>query len=827
MSGFLDTVTFAARFVTRDTRGTWARFLWFGLLLGTSLAVLMASQGAVSSLRTSIRASARELVGGDIVITSKTPIPSEVAERFGDRKALEYRIRTMVRSSTAAQLTQLRAIDESYPLFGGIETEPKESAWRSRGVVLERILMDRLGVKVGDQIEVLGISTTVAAELVSAPGDISAAYVVAPRLYFPRSMIPQSILSARGSMVDYTLFIALERDGEADRVAAELRSQLDPATYNIDTAVKRTERLSLVVSSIGSLASTVSLATMALALIAITLAIRFHLRSKRPVAAVLRATGASTRQIGLCFFGQTALLGLCATIFGIIGGLTLYDVCITIARTTFELNIAERLDPTTIATSVGFMLVSLLWAATPSIHHISSTPALSVLRSDLEAAPQSTLQHRLDLGIRLLSGFCIVALAWLLLGADKSAAILLGGAAVTLAVSVALAAVARWCAKRVGQRVDYFPLRCALRNLYRPGNQTLAVVSSITLALALSCAVFVVQSTLNALRGIGTDYGEANVFLYELSPEQAPLATQVVEKHGGRPLQQLPVVLMRLQSIKGAPITDILRKNEADAPPRWALTREYWTSYRDHLISNERITAGRWFDREHVDGEVVPISLEDALAERLGLSIGDTVEWDVQGVPVLTRVTSIRDILWERFERNSFVVFPPGVLEGAPQFLFWSLSIQDAAARSAFIKEIATLAPNVSVIDLTLVVREVLTILSTIGLALKILFGIIAFTAVGLLVITAMGARAERAPEFMVLARIGMRRPTKRSIVRFEFLLLGALATVCGIGLGLGVGWSIAHFALQVPVTFDWWSIAALSLATLILCWAAGRVVAS
>ncbi len=820
-------MAFAVRFVIRDTRGAWARFLWFGLLLGTSLAVLMASQGAVSSLLRSIRASARELVGGDIVITSKTPIPAEIAEQFGDRSALEYRIRTMVRSSTGAQLAQLRAIDDNYPLFGGIETKPRDTAWRSQGAVLERILMDRLGVKVGDQIEVLGISTRVAAELVSAPGDISAAYVVAPRLYLPRSLVPQSILAARGSMVDYTLFIALNRDGEADRVVTELRSRLDPATYNVDTAVKRTERLSLVVRSIGNLASTVSLATMALALIAITLAIRFHLRSKRPVAAVLRATGASTRQIGLCFLGQTALLGLCASIFGVVGGVTLYDVCVTIVRSSSELSIAQRLDPITIGSCVGFMLLSLLWAALPSLHHISSTSALGVLRSDLEATPQAALQNRLDLGVRSSSGLCIMTLAWLLLGADKSAAILLGGAAVTLAVSVTLAVCARWCAKRVGTHVDYFPLRCALRNMYRPGNQTLAVIASITLALALSCAVFVVQSTLSALRGIGTDYGEANVFLYELSPEQAPLATQVMEKHGGRPLQQLPVVLMRLQSIKGTPIADILRKESADAPPRWALTREYWTSYRDHLISNERITAGQWFEGTHVEGEIVPISLEDALAERLGLSIGDTVEWDVQGVSVLSRVASIRDILWERFERNSFVVFPPGVLEAAPQFLFWSLSLRDPAARSAFIKEISTLAPNISVIDLTLVVSEVLAILSSIGVALKILFGIIAFTAAGLLAITALGARAERGPEFSVLSRIGMRRTTKHSIVRFEFALLGTLATVCGIGLGVGIGWSIAHWALHVPPVFDWWSLAALSLATLISCWAASRIVAS
>ncbi len=270
-----------------------------------------------------------------------------------------------------------------------------------------------------------------------------------------------------------------------------------------------------------------------------------------------------------------------------------------------------------------------------------------------------------------------------------------------------------------------------------------------------------------------------------------------------------------------------MREDRPDSPPRWTLTREYWTSYRDHLISNERIVSGRWFDHSEASGDFVPISLEDKLAERLQLSIGDTVEWDVQGVPVLTRVTSLRDILWERFERNSFVVFPPGVLEGAPQFLFWSLSIKDAVARSALIKEVSTLLPNVSVIDLTLVVKEALAILSTIGLALKFLFGIIAFTAAGLLIITALGARAERASEFKILAHIGMRGSTKRTIVRTEFVLLGIVAAACGLGVGTALAWSIGNFALHVPMVFSWWGTATLTFGCLGFCWLAGRLVSS
>jgi putative ABC transport system permease protein len=558
---------------------------------------------------------------------------------------------------------------------------------------------------------------------------------------------------------------------------------------------------------------------MTLAMVAIAFAIRFHLRSKRVGAAVLRATGASRRLIALCFFGQTALLGLFAASFGVVGGIAVHAILTTLARNNLNLDITEHLDPTIAIATVGFMLLSLVWAAAPSISYTSRTPALAVLRSDFEVPSKQKALYWLDFAVRLLSGVLIMMIAWILSGADKSAAILLAGAAATLIVSVALAAGARWVAKRVGGRVENFPLRFAVRNLYRPGNQTLAVVSSIALALALSCAVSVLEATLDALRGVGTDYGEANVFLYELSPEQAPQAAQILEKHGGRAIQQLPVVLMRLQSIKGTPVSEILRKDQPDAPPRWTLTREYWTSYRDHLLSNERIVAGQWFGTTETDRTAVPISLEDTLAE--------TVEWDVQGVSVLTRVTSMRDILWERFERNSFVVFPPGVLEGAPQFLFWSLSLQDAAARGAFVKETSTLLPNVSVIDLTLVVREALAILSTVGIGLKILFGIIALTAMGLLLITALGARAERASEFRTLAQIGMRRPTKRTIVRTEFILLGTLATLCGIGLGLALGFSIAHFALHVPVVFDWWRIAALSLGCLAFCWGAGRIVSS
>jgi putative ABC transport system permease protein len=250
----------------------------------------------------------------------------------------------------------------------------------------------------------------------------------------------------------------------------------------------------------------------------------------------------------------------------------------------------------------------------------------------------------------------------------------------------------------------------------------------------------------------------------------------------------------------------------------WALRREYRSTYRDTLVRSETLTDGRWFgEGARSAADTLPeVSMEQEVATELGLELGDVVTWDVQGVRIPTRVTSFRDVNWARFEPNFFAVFSPEALEAAPKQFVILADVASADAVARLQREVVRRHPNVSSIDLSLILRTISGILDRVRVAVR--FMAIFSLVMGLPVLfTAVAAtRRERVREGVLLKTLGATRGQIGRIMLAEYALLGTLGALTGMLLSFGGAWALMRYVFEGTFAPAWgpaMAIAALMVA--------------
>jgi putative ABC transport system permease protein len=260
------------------------------------------------------------------------------------------------------------------------------------------------------------------------------------------------------------------------------------------------------------------------------------------------------------------------------------------------------------------------------------------------------------------------------------------------------------------------------------------------------------------------------------------------------------MVTMRIQSVRGIPVRD-LRKQEG--VPRWVIQREFRSTYRDRLNATETLVAGEWKTAIDPAGGPVPLSLEQGIARDLKVTVGDELELDVQGVTVKARVTSLRKVDWSRFNLNFFMVFPPGVLEGAPGFNVVTTRVPPGLSSGQLQRSLVEKFPNVSAIDLTLILETVRSVLDRIGRVIQVLSGSTLFAGLAILIGTLLNGRDQRLRESVLLRTLGASSGQVRTILIVEYATLGALSALSGVLLAVAANFAMAKFVFKMPPTLD------------------------
>tara|TARA_Y100000588_G_scaffold371651_1_gene443226 strand:- start:74 stop:1069 length:996 start_codon:yes stop_codon:yes gene_type:complete len=285
--------------------------------------------------------------------------------------------------------------------------------------------------------------------------------------------------------------------------------------------------------------------------------------------------------------------------------------------------------------------------------------------------------------------------------------------------------------------------------------------------------------------------------MFDIQKDQVENISNLVESYDMPVMHRVPVVTMRLSAVKGRSVQEIItdRKNKIG---RWVLQREYRTTYRDYLFDTEEITAGS-FEGTTVQGlEPVPISPAEDVARRLGVTLGDTLSFDVQGVSVDAVVSSLRKVDWQRVQPNFWIVFPTGVLEAAPQFYVLTTRVPSVNMSAELQKALVQQFPNVSVVDLGLVLKTVDDILSQVSFVIRFMALFSVLTGLTVLAAAALTGRYQRIQEGVLLRTLGATRGQIVQILLLEYLFLGALSALTGLLLAVSGSWALSKLVFDL-----------------------------
>jgi putative ABC transport system permease protein len=373
-------------------------------------------------------------------------------------------------------------------------------------------------------------------------------------------------------------------------------------------------------------------------------------------------------------------------------------------------------------------------------------------------------------------------------------------------------------------------VRQGIANLYRPNNRTVLLLVSLGLGTFLMLTLFLTRTTLLNEIALTSGNDRPNLLFFDIQDDQIDGLKEISARQGAPVLVHAPIVTMRVASLRGRKVDEFLRGGGyANPPPKkgegreegegrvagWTLRREYRSTFRSKLEGSEKIISGEYIGKVAPGTEVVPISVEQGLARDMSLNLGDEIEWDVQGVPIRSKVASVRTVEWRRLEPNFFVLFPEGVLEAAPKFHVAAVRAATAEQSAAIQRAVVDEFPTVTAIDLALVMETVDGIFSKVAFVIQFMAFFTVATGIIVLAGAVMTGRFQRIRETVLLRTIGASRRQLVQIQMVEYAILGVLAAIVGCGLAVVANGLLAKFIFRITPTV---SVSVLLLGGVAVC---------
>ena len=826
-------IPFSLRLAWREGRAGVRRIGAYAAAVALGVAALVAVHSFSADVVRSIREESQLLLGADLRLSSNAPISDSVraiADSVVARGGRLSRVTGLVSmvyapSSGSTRLTQVRGVEGVFPLYGEVETTPP-GIWSRLGetgvAIVDEAIPIQLGVRAGDTLQVGGASFAILGTVRGLPTDIGFQSAIGPRVFVARSGLEGGGLLEFGSVARHHVYLRMpggeDPEDVEDRHWRFFRSQ---AVTSV-TAEDQARNLTRGTRVLAWFLRVAGLTALLLGGIGAASAIHVYVKEKTTSVAVLRCLGARERSVFNAYLLQAVALGLAGSVAGVAVGVGLQRLLPLLIADVLPVAVEARVDrAAVVAGLVTGVVAAALFALLPLLR-IRGIAPLQALRTDFE--PGTTARSRLDRALALgaLVGGMLLLSIWqapepehglAFAGGLGATLILLWGAAVTLT---------RVTRRRFPARASY-AVRQGIANLFRPQNQTVAVILALGLGTFLITTVLVVQVSLGRVLSMDAGEGRPNLLFFDVQPDQRDGVAELVAAAGGGPVDLTAVVPARISSLNGRPAAEILRDRTDGGPARWAVRRLYRNTYRTELSDSEELVAGRWWGGAGAGDNGPPdgVSLDAGLADDLRIGVGDRITWDVQGVPVATTVENLRRVDWQRFDVNFLVVAEPGVFDQAPRSYLGLARIGDPEARARMQRNLVLGLPNVSVLDLALVQEALDTILGRVGGAIRFLSLFIVLAGVVVLAGSLSTSRHQRMRESALLKTLGARRSLVRRVLLAEYASLGTLAGLAGALLGVCAAWALTEFFFEVDfhlplgrVAGIWLVVVALTLAT-------------
>ena len=807
-------LSFLVKTAFRDSRKNMRKLIMFMSSIILGIAALVAINSFNNNLVRDIDAQAAGLLGADLAITGNRPLSEELqflTDSLDSQQAEEIEMFSMsyIPKTDASQFVMLKAIEGDFPFYGKILTEPEDAYLtyqKQNNALVDHGLMLEHKLEVGDSIKLGTKQFYISGRLKSAFGSIAATSSFAPAVYIGKQFLEETKLVQPGSLVNYAYYHKLADPTIADDWEEENKESFRNESLRVETIEERKENLDEAFSSLNNFLNLIALVSLLLGCIGVASSILIYVKQKVPSIAVFRCIGMTSSQAMTIYIIQIFGLGLISVLVGALLGSAIQVYLPVIFKDFLPYEVVMTLSWKAIIEGIiAGLVMAMLFALAPLLSIRKISP-LRTLRADIKDQGADPLR----IVVYALTVVGVFLFLYQLTQDLRSSIILSVGLIVSFLLLYGVAIALMWALKRFFPRGWNFVFRQGLSNLYRPDNQTKTLLVSMGLGTAVLTTLFIIQGLI--LKNVNSmDAGnQPNMVLYGIEKNQENELKKITEEFDLPVIQQAPIVTMRLAGWKGKS-KELWLADTTRTASRWAINREARVSYRDYLEDDEELLRGT-YTGEVSPGDSILISLDEGYAESLDVDLGDELVWNVQGTLMTTYVGSIREIEFRSMRTRFFILFPNGVLEKAPQFLVFVTKSPNTETTAAYRSKVVKAFPNISVIDLGMILTTLNGILSKVSYIVKFMAGFSILTGLIVLISSLLLSKFQRVKESVLLRTIGASRKQILKINATEYGLLGGLAAFTGISISLVASYFLATNQFELDFSIEWWPLIAVFL---------------
>lgn len=803
----------------RDSRKNFSRLILFisSIILGIAALVSIFSLG--DSLSAEINNQAAALIGADLEISTNKPIPENIQplmDSIPGERAEQRSFASMVYfpKSQGTRLIQVRALTGKFPFYGEIGTTPALAArqfQQKHTALVDRSLMLQFNVRVGDSVRLGNTAYIIEGEVTGVPGQTGLSASVAPVVYIPLETLPATGLEQKGSRISTNYFYKTPASVDVTKMMTTLGPRLRQSGLNYDTIDTKKEETARSFRDLARFLSLIGFIALLLGCIGVASAIHIYIREKINSIALLRCLGTTSRQAFVIYLIQIIVLGFIGSLIGVVLGTAVQQFLPLVVQDLLPVKIQPVLSWRAMTQGLVLgLVVSILFALAPLISIRRISP-LQTIRMGYQPANNRDPANIL---VYLLIGFFILLFTRMQLGSWGQAWVFTLGVALAFGLLTLMAKGLMWSIRSFFPTSWSYLWRQGLSNLYRPNNQTTLLIVSIGLGTALICTLLFIESILLKRVTLSSSGSQPNMVLFDIQTAQKDSVRQLTLDKGLPVITMVPIVNMRVEKINQVTIETVRKDSTIPIQP-WVFNREYRVTFRDSLISSEKLTKGSWHGKPE-NGNIY-VSVDENYGVRNKINIGDTMTFNVQGSMIRTIVGSYRKVDWNRVQTNFLIVFPSGVLEQAPQFHVLMTHVPDVATSAKFQQDLVQRFPNISVIDLNLVLSILDDILGKIGFVIRFMAGFCIVTGLIVLIASVLISKYQRMQESVLLRTLGASRRQVYVINAIEYFLIGAMAAFTGILLAWIAGSLLASITFETSFTPNWLPVLYVFLAICVL----------
>lgn len=807
----------------------------FGILVGCiALGVaVIAGVGALSdALRSGFESQGRVLLGGDVTLSRphRQATPEERLWMASKGQVSETAtLRSMARrlDGNDQALVEVKGVDQAYPLVGRLLVSegaaPTQALADEHGAIVDPILLERLGVKLGDKLQLGRVEIVLRALIGSEPDKIADRFTVGPRVFVSLATLEASGLAEPGGLVRWRYALALP---EAATDAAGLtrfrdavKADLPEAGFAVNDRRNPSPAITRTLDQLRQFLTLIGLASLMIGGVGVANAVKAFVDRRRKVIAAMKSLGASSRQIFWMHLVQVMVLALVGILIGLAVGMLLPGLIDRAIAGVLPVRVELTVGWRTLALAAAYgLLVALLFSLWP-LGRAGEIRAAALFRDDV--APGSQRPPWPIMVATVVTGLALAALAIGTSDARGMAIYFCLGISAIFVVFPLLGTAIAWVARRV-PRPNRPALALALGNLGAPGGLTRSVVLSLGAGLSLLAGVALVDSSIVGELQTRLPKNSPSYFLLDIpQAEVASLRRTIARGVPDSAVNEAPMLRGRLVALAGQPVEGIKAPPEA----QWVLRGDRGLSYSVEVPVGSRVVSGEWWPPDY-SGEPL-VSFEADLGRHLKLTIGDTVTVNVLGRNVTARIANFRDVRWESLGINFVVVFSPNVLKAAPHNLLATVTLPDnmeLADEARLAREIGKAHPAVTVIRIKDAIEAFNTVFQKVMTAVRVSGGVTLVAGALVLAGALATAQRQRIRLAVILKAIGATRRQILSMHLIEYVILASVTAVVSVIVGSLGAWAALTYLINVPFSFSWSGVGQAMLLSIGLVLAFGLV---